>query len=125
MKRDWELVKSVLEHIEKGDFVQYIEEGNYIADGIDEKDYFGHIEILLDAGIIKNGSITRNARGQIISYGFNGLFITMRGHDLLDALRDKNVWNRIKQKSINTGVSISWEFIKAAIPVVMKDIVGG
>jgi len=45
--------------------------------------------------------------------------------DLLDALRDQNVWDRIKGRAKKAGVSLSWEFIKASIPVVIGEIVKG
>nr|DAH82058.1 MAG TPA: hypothetical protein [Caudoviricetes sp.] len=32
------------------------------------------------------------------------------------------MWSRIKEKAVRAGVSISWEFIKAAIPAVMKEL---
>ena len=47
----------------------------------------------------------------------------MQGYDLLDALRDQNVWDRIKGRAKKAGVTISWEFIKAALPKVLSDIV--
>lgn len=62
-------------------------------------------------------------------YLSHGVYITMHGHDLLDALRDdldalrdEPIWNRIVQKAEKGGVMISWEFIKAAIPIVMSEI---
>ena len=123
MIRDWDTIKVILERIEKGDFQSYVDREGYLTDDhIDESDFFGHIEILSDAGIIKRCTINRNVKGKIVLCDFSGVFISMQGHDLLDALRDKNVWNEIKSKAITSGVSLSWEFIKAAIPVVIREI---
>lgn len=47
----------------------------------------------------------------------------MSGHDLLDALRDQKIWNAIKLKSKQIGISLSWEFIKASIPIVIQNLV--
>lgn len=49
-------------------------------------------------------------------------YISMQGHDLLDALRDEVVWKRITKKTATAGTVLSWEFIWAAIPIVMVDI---
>lgn len=126
MKRDWNVVENILAHIEGEDIADYVKKELYVVDlEISEKEYFGHIEILIDAGLIKGCKVLRSPNGRLSSYYFNGAFITMQGHDLLDAMRDKKVWNRIKSISIKTGVSLSWEFIKAAIPSVMKEFVNG
>ena len=37
---------------------------------------------------------------------------TWDGHELLDTLRDQNVWNRIKEISKEKGVDITFESIK-------------
>lgn len=124
MKRDWRVVQVVLEHVEKGDLKAYMKDGLFRDElGITEDDFCGHIEILGDAGILRNVTVTRDHQGEIRFCSTEKAFITMAGHDLLDALRDQTVWKRIKDKSKAVGVSISWEFIKAAIPVIMKELV--
>ena len=124
MKRNWNIIKSVLEHVENGDIVTFYEGEKYLTElCIDEDEFLGHIEILLDAGIIKGGEIRRDAVGKFLSVDMRGAFITMYGHDLLDALRDKAVWNQIRSKAVKAGVSLSWEFIKAAFPLVIQDLV--
>lgn len=124
MKRDWRVIQTVLEHVEKGDLRAYMKDGLFRDElDITEEDFCGHIEILGDAGILRNVTVTRDHQGEIRFCSVEKAFITMAGHDLLDALRDQTVWKRIKDKSKAVGVSISWEFIKAAIPVIMKELV--
>nr|DAH64543.1 MAG TPA: YjcQ protein [Caudoviricetes sp.] len=123
MKRDWKIIRAILEHIEAEDLREYAEKYSYVKDlNINEDDFLGHIEILADAGIIRNAEVVRTVNGTVSFCNLNGVFITMQGHDLLDALRDSTVWSRIKEKAVRAGVSISWEFIKAAIPAVMKEL---
>ena len=123
MKRDWKIVRAILEHIESEDLKEYAGQYSYVNDlNVNEDDFLGHIEILIDAGIIRNAEVRRTANGNISYCNLNGVFISMEGHDLLDALRDSTVWSRILEKSKRASVSISWEFIKAAIPVIMKEI---
>lgn len=123
MKRDWNIIKAVLEHVEVGDTEAFYASQRYLTDlGIDEDIFLGHVEILLDAGILKGGEVRRSAVGTFMSVDLRGAFITMYGHDLLDALRDKTVWNQIRAKAVKAGVSLSWEFIKAALPLVIQDL---
>lgn len=123
MKRDWKIIRKVLELIESENLKKYLEEELYVPELQTTDDVFlGHIEILIDAGIVRNAEVRRTAGGTFSFCSVNGVFISMEGHDLLDALRDTTVWSRIVAKAKHVGVSISWEFIKAAIPVVMKEL---
>lgn len=51
MKRDWDLVREILEKVEDGTLQTYLAEENFIDKGIAEEDIFGHIEIMLDASL--------------------------------------------------------------------------
>ena len=125
MKRDWNVIEEILLHIEEGDIEKYVKKESFLTDlGIDEDTFFGHVELLIDAKIIKNCSVSRGISGRFQSYCFNGVFITMEGHDLLDAMRNKPFWTKIKAKATSSGLGLSWEFIKAAIPVVIKESIG-
>lgn len=123
MKRDWHIIEVVLTHVEAGDIASYDTQKRYLRDGISEDDFVGHLEILNDAGILRGCSIQRGANGQYSFCNVSHAFITMQGHDLLDAVRNDTVWGRIKAKAAQSGASLSWEFIKAAIPVVMQELV--
>lgn len=126
MKRRWEVVRLILEHIESEDLYDYLRSESwknekYVSVGEDE--LLGHIEILEEAGLIRGASIQRSASGRIAHCSVFGAHVTMAGHDLLDALRDATVWNSIKEKARKVGSSLSWEFIKAALPCVMQELV--
>lgn len=123
MKRDWNIIEAILTHVEAGDIASYNTQRGYQRDGITENDFVGHLEILNDAGILRGCSVQRDVRGQFCFCDVSHAFLTMQGHDLLDAIRNQSVWSRIKAKAERTGAALSWEFIKAAIPVVMKELV--
>jgi hypothetical protein len=122
MVRNWQTIRRILEVVESGNLQDYADNGGYSADEIDEGDFYGHVEILCDAGILKGCEIHRSAAGRIVSARLAGAFISMSGHDLLDALRDKTVWTAMLAKAKTLGVAVSWEFIKAALPVVLRDL---
>lgn len=128
MIRDWQIVKEILINVENNSLREFFSEKRYlnlISDSkLDDEKILevvlGHFEILLDAGILKNGEITRRSDGSFEFWDFQGIYISMFGHDLLDALRDKTIWEKIKRMSKRSGASLSWEFIKAAIPIAIQ-----
>lgn len=134
MRLDWNLIRTILAHVEAETIKEFLQdmdslsiwgEGKSPWERLDEKQkalktVLGHFEILLDAGILKNGQVTRRSDGSFGYWDFQGVYISMSGHDLLDALRDKTIWEKIKGMSKRSGVSLSWEFIKAAIPVAIQ-----
>lgn len=124
MKRNWNIVREILEQIEGNTLASYVRSGDFLKnpDVESKDDFFGHLEILIDSGIIKHATVERNAAGEFEFWDLRGVFITMQGHDLLDSLRDEKVWNRIKKRAQTAGVSLSWEFIKATIPIVISEI---
>lgn len=66
MKRDWKIVRKILERIESEDLKSYLEEDRYGPELHTTEDIFiGHIEILIDAGIIRNAEVRRTASGVI------------------------------------------------------------
>lgn len=125
MIRNWDIVRLILEKIEQNKISEFIESGevnSHVLLQDDANAFLGHVEILLDAGIIKNCVVKRDANGDFCQWDFRGVYISMQGHDLLDVLRDAKVWNKIKANAKRAGVKLSWEFIKASIPLVLSKI---
>lgn len=54
--------------------------------------------------------------------GICAIHLTMKGYDLLEVLRDQNLWSRIINKAKALGVKLTYEFIKQAIPVIYKQL---
>ena len=63
MKRNWDTIRIILEKVEAGELPVYLEKEKYLDSGMSEDDVLGHIEIMLDAGILQNGKITRGWAG--------------------------------------------------------------
>ena len=124
MKRDWKTIKVILEQVESGKLKQYYESEKYENDPDvrNEENFLGHIEILVDAGILKHCIVKRDPYGRFVNFNANGVFISMHGHDLLDAMRDSSLWERLVIKAKQSGLSLSWEVIKACMPVVIGEM---
>ena len=91
MKRNMELVRTLLLYVEvehKGDdFLDVDVEG---FEGFDQTDVYGHLDILIDAGLLKD----HHQRSDITALT-NGL--TWEGHDFVDSVRDDEVWRKTKE----------------------------
>lgn len=117
MRRDWQLLGALLEQIEKETVWAYLDNA-----GSAERDTaLLHMELLADAGYIKDFTLRRAMDGTL-SYGHTQVRITMAGYDLKEVITDARLFNQIRQKATDCGVRLSWEFIKAAIPVVIKSL---
>jgi hypothetical protein len=70
MKRDWKTIRVILEQVENGSLKQYYENSKYEDDPDvrNEDTFLGHIEILVDAGILKHCSVKRDNYGRFANF---------------------------------------------------------
>jgi hypothetical protein len=119
MKRDWDVIRSVLEEIE-GLGEQNFQAAQYsVHQGmtIDEETRVRHILLLRDAGYIKGVKADTLEGAGIISPE-----LTMPGHDLLDTLRSATVWERTKKIAKEKGVELTFDTVKALAKVAFDQI---
>jgi len=98
MKRDLDLIREVLLAIE-----DFEPETLSSLQGVSPRDFSGtlpqnlhHITILIDAGYIDK--VTEDLEPTFVVRG-----MTMTGHDFLDAIRDKTVWEHTKTRLGQAG----------------------
>ena len=128
MKRDWNLIRELLESIEENKVKIY-------WDGLNQeqqKAVLLHYELLEESRLISNYELQSDMDDSgKISYHPNflpqevnvpGIRLTMKGYDLLEVLRDDNLWSRIKAKAKGLGVKLTYEFIVQAIPFLYKSM---
>jgi len=101
MKRDWDVVRRVLTEIEEGDrhTLQYHENKDAAVTA--------HAFLLLDAGYITAVNATTLDGRALISPE-----LTWAGHELLDTIRSKTVWERIKQLAKEKGIELTFDSVK-------------
>lgn len=114
MKRDWKVIKAVLEELEP----LKISEGMTLSvyyKGDQESTYeeihkFEMAFLLLEQEYIK-GSESKSLG---VTYkSISNVNLTWKGHDLLDTLNDKKVWNKIKEIAVNKGVDVTFSTLGA------------
>ncbi|MFH1049427.1 MAG: DUF2513 domain-containing protein [bacterium] len=127
MKRNKDLIRDILLFAgsKNGQFEMTFDE-NYDTDaGIDFPDYktgdvVGHFKLLIDDDYI-DGEYFDIESGIILSVSINS--ITMKGYDLLDAIRDKGIWAEVKNELGVAGESWSLEVMaKLAIKILAKKV---
>ena len=99
MKRDMDVVRSLLQQIEA------TKEGYTFVRGIDAH----HAAILIDAGLI-HGHLHRSDAHGVMSANIERL--TWSGHDFLDSMRDDTLWKKAKERVLVPGVSWTFDILK-------------
>lgn len=121
MKRDWDVIRDVLIEVEaltEGERSQF---GYGVGDEYDDEDQgkSEHALLLWKAGFIEAIDAGTMAGPAILSPE-----LTWQGHELLDTLRSKPVWDRIKTTAKEKGLELTFDVVKGlgklALDYVMK-----
>lgn len=136
MKRDWDLLRQQLTDIEEEkDFLADLPDEPKWVDGQSWEEYepiladyraterriFGHLEMLVDNGYVDGLQILRGADNWF-SYGLHDPRLTMAGHDLLNNMRSKPVWETIKATAKTKGIELTFDAIKALGAAALKQL---
>ena len=120
MKRDMDLIRNLLLHIEAcsdvppkvlcvEDFLRYCSDRYIIS---------LHIELIRDAGLIE--AISTSWMGDVKDFDISRL--TFAGYEYLDAIRNKDIWHAVQEK-INAIGGATFDVIKAlAIKELSKEL---
>jgi hypothetical protein len=148
MKRDWDLLRDQLLAIEEyrdfetailGDIPDEPKWENYKVWEDFEKAHaeykkidariFGHLEMLVDNGYVEGVMLRRSGGGGGggggFSYGLASPRLTMAGHDLLDTMRSKPIWEKIKSTAKTKGIELTFDTIKGLTGLALKSVIGG
>ena len=103
MKRDPELIRKILFYAEECPANKHID--GLKLDGYDEYTIALHVELLIEAGML-DGEVTHFVSKDPPNVIIRRL--TWYGHDVIDAIRDENVWKKIRENVIKPAAS--WTF---------------
>lgn len=122
MERDWDVIREVLAEVEALDVGADRNQG-YDLDP--SKPYIEqtkayHAFMLKDAGFITGVSAERMRKK-----GLRSPELTWRGRELLDTLRSRPVWEKIKQLAQEKGLSLTLDTVMVLGGVALKKIVEG
>lgn len=110
MKRDWDVIRQVLIDIEALREEDRHSFGYGLGDEHEgeDKDKSGQALLLWKAGFIVAADAGTMAGPAILAPE-----LTWQGHDLLDTLRSKPVWERIKTTAKEKGLELTFDTVKA------------
>ena len=92
MQRDLDLIRKILLRLESSN--AKATHHPTPPEGCGEEQFEYHMEILAEAGFIK---MNRHETYDGVSY--EDCRLTWSGHEYLDAVRDSNVWNKVKEEA--------------------------
>jgi DNA-binding HxlR family transcriptional regulator len=118
MKRDFDLIRSVLFQVEALPAGEAITQLTVDRPGISGPMLMEHLQIMIEEGLIE---------GEVLSVSqcaFGIYRLTWKGHDFLDTARSDTVWHQAKEKIVKAGGSASLEVFKAVLTQIAKAHLG-
>ena len=129
MKRDWTILRGVLEDVEQErleDSIRAVGEADRLADACGEPSekkedaYFEHLVLAIEAGLVAGVEVATSPAPPPWHYGTIYPRLTMSGHDVLDSLRSKTVWGAVKAAAAKHAVPVTLDLIKAVASAIAK-----
>ncbi|HCG05611.1 MAG TPA: hypothetical protein DEV75_12225 [Desulfovibrio sp.] len=110
MKRNWDIIRDILIEVEE------IDPANRRTTGFDFEQTDDpsqslkneHIHLLFRSGFIEGIDVSSQDGGGMINPN-----LTWEGHDLLDTIRSKPIWEKIKSLAQAKGIELTFDAVKA------------
>lgn len=108
MKRDWDLIREVLIEIEELDPTkhEHIQYGPASSSAEPAKD--SQAVLLWKAGLVVGADASSFDGDAVLAQD-----LTWAGHELLDSIRSKAVWERVKATAQAKGLELTFDSVKA------------
>ncbi|MDC4588788.1 DUF2513 domain-containing protein, partial [Acinetobacter baumannii] len=103
MKRNWDTIRAVLIAIEDDNYDEYLEESE------NQDVILKNTALLIQAGFI-DGKVL-DSLDMSADVVVNDL--TWQGHELLDTIRSKPVWDKIKSTALDKGLELTFDTVRA------------
>jgi len=120
MKRNWDIIRDVLIEVEAMNSAQFetIQYGPASESEQPEKDLHGIL--LWKAGFLEGTDASCMDGDAILAQG-----LTWAGHDLLETIRSKAVWERVKTTAREKGIELTFDAVKALAKAALASIISG
>lgn len=120
MKRNWDIIRDVLIEVETLDNAKFETIQYGPASESDEPEKDAHGILLWKAGFIEGADASCLDGDAVLAQG-----LTWPGHDLLETIRSKAVWERIKATAQEKGIELTFDAVKALGKAALAAIIGG
>lgn len=118
MKRDWDVVRKILIALEDS---EHAHSDLQSVEGVDKEQFMYHAGLLIDAGLVE-GRVISAMVGPVAAILIR---MTWSGHEFLDSIRPKPIWDKIKSDARSKGIDLTFGAIKALAEMAMKAAIGG
>ncbi|WP_418940218.1 DUF2513 domain-containing protein [Parasutterella sp.] len=139
MRLDWNLIRTILAHVEAETIKEFLEdadsisqwkEGQLLSERLESRQnpaqvvVLRHIKLLSSANYVENIEIKESADG-FFSFAYEGEpSLTFEGYSLLESLRTDNFIGKLKKYAKEKGVPLTIENVielaKIALPALIK-----
>lgn len=119
MKRDLDLVRSILIYVEKAE--DEVDAEDLVTDSWPFETVAYHIRLMAHHGLVDLSDDTRDMNGETLSLTVSGL--TWDGQDYLDAIRDPKVWAKVKKTVKEAIGSTTFEVVRQTGALVAMSMV--
>lgn len=139
MKRDWNLLRELLEQVEADTLSDFIKtNGCDVSEELTPMQkaklnednaskyrtlILGHVELLIDAGLLKTEGLEHYTDSSPAYYLPVNPRLTMAGYDLLENMRNKDLWPQIKNKILNAGQVLTMDTISISAELIAKAMI--
>lgn len=120
MKRNWDKLREVLQCVEEDKLEQTLEVNESCGDEKEEALFLGHLLLAIEGGLVSGVTLEHNPKVNEWTWGCDFPRLTLEGHDMLDGIRSKTVWNLVKRKAIEISIPITLQLIKKAMAEVIE-----
>lgn len=121
MKRNWDVIRKILLKVEAlPDEHSMVTSSDFEADAIDNENAVYHMDLLIQAGLIRGECHKVTAPAHCLLYS-----LTWDGHEFLDKIRRETIWNKIKETARIKGVDLTIDTVKAIASSILAQIVKG
>ena len=108
MKRNWEIIRTILTRLEDSETPNTVVNANQFD--YPEQEVAYNIRLLKESGfIVANIAESHTGDGHINSALARSM--TNSGHELLDTIRNDNLWGKIKEKFKSNGVEMTFYLV--------------
>ena len=120
MIRNWEIIREILLRLEDSKTPNVFINANSFANH-DEQDVAYNMRLLKDAGYIeaKISSATDGSGKIIVALATQ---LTKSGHNLLDTIKNSNVWSKVKDKFSKSGVDMTFDLVTTVGKKIMESL---
>lgn len=118
MKRNWDVIREVLITVEGLD-AKSSQEHHYDVSEDDDRGEVEHAVLLWKAGFLEGIDGSAMDGSYLIATG-----LTWQGHELLETMRSKPVWESIKSTAREKGVELTFDAVKTLGAMALKAVLG-